>query len=147
VCISLTKLLQSTTLNLKFSSFIVAGLFFAGVIGAAIIYVLGDYLIRLMLGPGFEEAIVILRIFVFIIPFRMMNQAMGLTIFMPLGKDRILSFLLMFFSVFSLILAALLSYAFELKGIVYGFVVSEIVFSISLAVFAINIKRVESCAC
>ena len=77
----------------------------------------------------------------------MMNQAMGLTIFMPLGKDRILSFLLMFFSVFSLILAALLSYTFELKGIVYGFVVSEIVFSISLAVFAINIKRVESCAC
>ena len=141
------KLLQSTTLNLKFSSFIVAGLFFAGVIGAAIIYVLGDYLIRLMLGPGFEEAIIILRIFVFIIPFRMMNQAMGLTIFMPLGKDRILSFLLMFFSVFSLILAALLSYTFELKGIVYGFVVSEIVFSISLAVFAINIKRVESCAC
>ena len=141
------KLLQSTTLNLKFSSFIVAGLFFAGVIGAAIIYVLGDYLIRLMLGPGFEEAIVILRIFVFIIPFRMMNQAMGLTIFMPLGKDRILSFLLMFFSVFSLILAALLSYTFELKGIIYGFVVSEIVFSISLAVFAINIKRVESCAC
>ncbi|MFJ7884997.1 oligosaccharide flippase family protein [Pseudomonas sp. NPDC096917] len=141
------KLLQSTSLNLKFSTFIVAGLFFLGVVGAGIIFVLGDYLVSLMLGPGFEEAIVILRIFVFVIPFRMMNQAMGLTIFMPLGKDRILSFLLIFFSFFSLILAALLSYEFDLKGVVYGLVLSEIVFSASLVAFAINIKRVESSAC
>lgn len=141
------KLLQSTSLNLKFSTFIIAGLFFLGVVGAGIIFVLGDYLVSLMLGPGFEEAIVILRIFVFVIPFRMMNQAMGLTIFMPLGKDRILSFLLIFFSFFSLILAALLSYEFDLKGVVYGLVLSEIVFSASLVAFAINIKRVESSAC
>lgn len=141
------KLLQSTTLNLKFSSFIVAGLFFAGVIGAVIIYALGDFLISMMLGPGFEEAIVILRIFVLIVPFRMMNQAMGLTIFMPLGKDRLLSFLLIFFSVFSLLLAALLSYWFELKGIVYGLVLSEIIFSVSLVVFAFKIKRVENITC
>ena len=134
------KLLQSTSVNLKFSSFIVAGLMFSGVLGAGIISVLGDFLIRLMLGPGFEEAIVILRILVFIIPFRMMNQAMGLTIFMPLGQDRILSFLLIFFSIFSLLLAGLLSYPFELKGIVYGLVLSEIIFSISLVVFAIHIK-------
>ncbi len=134
------KLLQSTSVNLKFSSFIVAGLMFSGVLGAGIIFVLGDFLIRLMLGPGFEEAIVILRILVFIIPFRMMNQAMGLTIFMPLGQDRILSFLLIFFSIFSLLLAGLLSYPFELKGIVYGLVLSEIIFSISLVVFAIHIK-------
>ncbi|MEB0203936.1 oligosaccharide flippase family protein [Pseudomonas sp. CCC3.1] len=141
------KLSQSTPLNLKFSAFIVTGLFFAGVVGGGLIFVLGDYLISLMLGPGFEEAIVILRIFVFVIPFRMMNQAMGLTIFMPLGKDRILSFLLIFFSFFSLLLAALLSYEFDLKGVVYGLVLSEIIFSASLVAFAINIKRVENNAC
>lgn len=145
-CLS-RKLLQSTDLNLKLSFFIVAGLFAAGVLGAAFIFVLGDYFIYLMLGPGFEEAIVILRILVFVIPFRMMNQAMGLTIFMPLGKDRILSFLLIFFSAFSLLTAALLSYQFGLKGIVYGLVVSEIIFSMSLIVYTINIKRVENSAC
>ncbi|MGP5284418.1 oligosaccharide flippase family protein [Pseudomonas helleri] len=141
------KLLQSTSVNLKFSSFIVLGLFFVGVVGASIIYFLGEYLIGLMLGPGFEEAIVILRIFVFIIPFRMMNQAMGLTVFMPLGRDRVLSSLLMFFSVFSLLLAALLSYVFELKGIVYGLVFSEVVFSLALVLFALNIKQVENHVC
>lgn len=116
-------------------------------VGASIIYFLGEYLIGLMLGPGFEEAIVILRIFVFIIPFRMMNQAMGLTVFMPLGRDRVLSSLLMFFSVFSLLLAALLSYVFELKGIVYGLVFSEVVFSLALVLFALNIKQVENHVC
>lgn len=141
------KLLHSTSLNLKFSGFVVTGLFLAGGIGAAIIYVLADILIRLMLGPGFEEAIAILHIFVLIIPFRMMNQAMGLTIFMPLGKDRMLSFLLIFFSAFSLLLAVLLSFEFDLKGIVYGLVLSEVIFSVSLVMLAVKIKRIENSAC
>ncbi|MFP3515001.1 oligosaccharide flippase family protein [Pseudomonas sp. SIMBA_077] len=141
------KLLKSTSINLKLSSFIVGGLFLAGVLGAGIIFALGEFLISIMLGPGFEEAIVILRIFVFIIPFRMMNQAIGLTIFMPLGKDRILSFLLIFFSMLSLLLAAVLSYAFQLKGIVYGFVLSEIVFSVALILCSMKIKQVENSVC
>lgn len=95
-----------------------------------------------MLGPGFEDAIVTLHIFVLIIPFRMMNQAIGLTIFMPLGRDRVLSFLLIFFSVLSLLLAALLSISFELKGVVYGLVLSEIIFSVSLIAFVFKIKNI-----
>lgn len=138
------RLLKSTTLNLKLSGLIVATLFVVGAVGAGMIFFLARYLMDLMLGPGFEEAIVILQIFVFIIPFRMMNQAMGLAVFMPLGRDRILSSLLVFFSFFSLLLAAILSYWFELKGVVYGLVLSEVIFSASLVLFALNIKAEEA---
>ncbi|KMM83996.1 polysaccharide transporter, PST family [Pseudomonas taetrolens] len=135
------KLLQSTSMNLKLSSVIVAVIFVLGVIGAGIIYALGEFLIQMMLGPGFEQAIGILHLFVLIIPFRMMNQALGLTVFMPLGKDKVLSGMLMLFSMFSLLLAALLSYWFALEGIVYGFVISEVLFSVSLIMLAIKIKQ------
>lgn len=138
------RLLKSTTLNLKLSGLIVAASFVVGAVGAGMIFFLARYLMDLMLGPGFEEAIVILQIFVFIIPFRMMNQAMGLAVFMPLGRDRILSSLLVFFSFFSLLLAAVLSYWFELKGVVYGLVLSEVIFSAFLVLFALNIKAEEA---
>ena len=93
-----------------------------------------------MLGSGFEEAASILQVFVFIIPFRMMNQSIGLTIFMPLGKDKVLSMCLMLFSMLSLCLAAVLSYEYDLAGIVYGLVLAEILFSITLIVLAFKIK-------
>lgn len=134
------RLLKSTTVNLKLSGLIVTSLFLVGAVGAGMIFFLARFLMDMMLGPGFEEAIAILQIFVFIIPFRMMNQAMGLAVFMPLGKDRILSSLLIFFSFFSLLLAAILSYWFGLKGIVYGLVLSEMIFSGVLVLFAFNIK-------
>ena len=134
------RLLQTAEINLKLSSIIVAFLFGAGVVGAAIIACAGNFLIHLMLGPGFEEAVSILQVFVFIIPFRMMNQSIGLTIFMPLGKDKVLSICLMFFSMLSLCLAAALSHWYDLIGIVYGLVLAEVLFSISLIVLAFKIK-------
>ena len=134
------RLLQTAEINLKLSSIIVAFLFGAGIVGAAIIACAGNFLIHLMLGPGFEEAVSILQVFVFIIPFRMMNQSIGLTIFMPLGKDKVLSICLMFFSMLSLCLAAALSYWYDLIGIVYGLVLAEVLFSISLIVLAFKIK-------
>ena len=134
------RLLQTAEINLKLSSIIVAFLFGAGIVGAAIIACAGNFLIHLMLGPGFEEAVSILQVFVFIIPFRMMNQSIGLTIFMPLGKDKVLSICLMFFSMLSLCLAAALSHWYDLIGIVYGLVLAEVLFSISLIVLAFKIK-------
>ena len=135
------KLLQSSVINLKLSAFIVVGLFFIGVVGALIIFYMGEFLVDVMLGEGFEQSVVLLKLFAVIIPFRMMNQAMGLTVFMPLGKDRILSACLVFFSMTSLIFAAVLSVWFGLVGIVYGFIFAEIAFSISLILLAIKIKR------
>jgi len=134
------RLLQTSEINLKLSSVIIAFLFAAGIVGAAIIAWAGEFLIHLMLGPGFEEAASILQVFVFIIPFRMMNQSIGLTIFMPLGKDKVLSMCLMLFSMLSLCLAAVLSYEYDLAGIVYGLVLAEILFSITLIVLAFKIK-------
>ena len=134
------RLLQTSEINLKLSSVIIAFLFAAGIVGAAIIAWAGEFLIHLMLGSGFEEAASILQGSVFIIPFRMMNQSIGLTIFMPLGKDKVLSMCLMLFSMLSLCLAAVLSYEYDLAGIVYGLVLAEILFSITLIVLAFKIK-------
>ncbi|OZY38647.1 hypothetical protein CJF35_03515 [Pseudomonas lundensis] len=134
------KLLQSSEINLKLSSILIGVIFFLGVLGALIIYGMGEYLIDIMLGSGFGDSVTLLNLFVLIIPFRMMNQAIGLTVFMPLGKDRILSSCFILFSMVSLVLAGTLSVWMGLLGIVSGFVCGEVLFSISLVVLAINIK-------
>ena len=133
-------LLNSSESSLRLPSIIVVFMFFAGVAGASIIYLSGGFLINLMLGVGFEEAIITLQVFVWIIPFRMMNQSIGLAIFMPLGKDKVLSMYLMFFSVLSLCMAAFFSYWYALAGIVYGLVLTEVLFSISLVILVFKVK-------
>ena len=134
------RLMLSKEINLRASWVIVCLLFFMGVVGATVIYYLGDFLIVNLLGSEYLEAVSVLRVFVLIVPFRIMNQAIGLTIFMPLAKDKILSFLLIFFSLLALVISAVLSIWFGLVGVISGFVLSEILFSMMLILLALRIR-------
>ncbi|WP_434601429.1 oligosaccharide flippase family protein [Pseudomonas sp. Z4-7] len=119
------QFISSEAKTLRLSFLIVIAMFLLGSLFAGLIFSLGDFIIQLVLGKEFLIASGILKIFVWIIPFRLANQALSLCMLIPMGKDKIMSFLMMFFSVASLVLAALLSFWHGVHGAVVGFVVAE----------------------
>ena len=128
--------------TIKLSLMIVVGMFASGILAAGSIFLVGDYLIQTVLGSGFIIASSVLKIFVWVIPFRLTNQAIGLCILIPMGRDKITSGLMMFFSIFSIIFAALLSIWFGVNGVVMGFVLSEacLLFALIFVVVNLTIK-------
>lgn len=131
--------LSSKENTIKLSWMIVSGMFVVGIIVAGSIFFLGDFLIQAVLGPGFAVASNILKIFVWIIPFRLANQALGLCMLIPMGKDKVTSGFMMFFSIVSIFFAVLLSIWFGVNGVVLGFVATEICLFVSLAVVVIDV--------
>lgn len=124
--------LSSKQNTIRLSLFIVLGMFIAGVFASSAIFFVGDFLIRSVLGQEYLVASSILKIFVWIIPFRLANQALGLCMLIPMGKDRLTSGLIMFFSILSILMAAALSIWYGVDGVVFGFVLAEICLFLAL---------------
>ncbi|PMY40859.1 hypothetical protein C1Y35_09825 [Pseudomonas sp. GW456-L14] len=118
--------------TMRLSWMIVIGMFFSGVLSAGLIYFVGDFLILTVLGAGFTAASEILKVFVWIIPFRLANQALGLCMLIPMGRDKATSFFMMFSSIMSMLLAALMSIWYSVEGVVLGFVIAEVFLSVAL---------------
>lgn len=131
--------LSSRGNTIRLSLMIVAGMFAAGILAAGSIFFVGDFLIRTILGSGFVVASSILKIFVWIIPFRLANQAIGLCMLIPMGKDKVTSGLMMFFSIMSMLFAALLSIWYGVNGIVMGFVITEACLLLALIFVVVDI--------
>ncbi|MNQ87184.1 hypothetical protein D3C85_1023960 [compost metagenome] len=112
--------------TMRLSWMIVVGMFVAGVVAAGLIFFIGDFLILKVLGAGFMVASDILKTFVWIIPFRLANQALGLCMLIPMGRDKVTSFLMMSSSIMSMLLAAIMSVWYGVDGVVMGFVIAEI---------------------
>ncbi|AJO79901.1 hypothetical protein TO66_22555 [Pseudomonas sp. MRSN 12121] len=117
---------------------IVIGMLFSGVFAAGLIYFVGDFLIFKVLGAGFTAASEILKVFVWVIPFRLANQALGLCMLIPMGRDKATSFLMMLSSVISMLLAALLSIWYGVAGVVSAFVLVEAFLFIALIIFVLG---------
>jgi PST family polysaccharide transporter len=130
--------LSSRDSTVKLSIMIVVGMFAAGALAAGLIFFIGDYLIQTVLGSGFIIASSVLKIFVWIIPFRLANQAIGLCILIPMGRDKITSGLMMFFSIASMLCAAILSIWFGVNGVVMGFVIAEACLLLALIFAVVN---------
>lgn len=128
----------------KLSWGVVIGMFVFGLAAAGVFYMAGEYLVINVLGEGFVVAKDVLRVFVWIIPFRLANQALGLCILIPIGKDKATSFLMMTFSVLSMLTAGLISLWHGVEGAVFGFVLAEISLCMVLLVVAFIGSREES---
>ncbi|TFB35559.1 oligosaccharide flippase family protein [Pseudomonas sp. F01002] len=125
--------------TIRLSLMIVAGMFAMGILAAGSIFFVGDFLIQAVLGSGFIIASSILKIFVWIIPFRLANQAIGLCILIPMGRDKITSGFMMFFSIMSMLFATLLSIWYGVNGIVMGFVITEACLLLALIFVVVDI--------
>lgn len=146
----LNRQFQSSKDNtMRLSWVIVVGMFLAGVAAAGLMFFIGDFLILNVLGKNFTVARDVLKVFVWIIPFRLANQAIGLCMLIPMGKDKTTSFLMMFFSIVSILLAVLLSIWYGVDGVVKGFIIAETCLFLALIAVVVDDKvkffsRVES---
>ncbi|WP_339497169.1 oligosaccharide flippase family protein [Pseudomonas sp. EA_15y_Pfl1_P101] len=124
-------------------SWIIVGLMFLlGCASALSISVAGGFLINKLLGADFEQATMTLQVFVWIIPFRMTNQALGLCMLIPRGMDKVASSAMLLFSVVSILLASLLSISYYVNGIVLGFILAEVMLCVTFLVLSYRYKPV-----
>lgn len=124
-------------------SWIIVGLMFLlGCVSAFSISVAGGFLINKLLGADFEQATTTLQIFVWIIPFRMTSQALGLCMLIPRGMDKVASSAMLLFSVVSILLASLLSINYYVNGIVLGFILAEVMLCVTFLVLSYRYKPV-----
>ena len=106
---------------------ILSGLIFAiGVVAAITLTIVGPNLMALLLGPGFEEAGVLLSLMVWLVPLRLGNQALGFTLLLPAGLERHASLGTMFCSGVSLVLGALFAINHGAIGMVWGVLIGEL---------------------
>ncbi|MCR1829128.1 oligosaccharide flippase family protein [Pseudomonas oleovorans] len=61
--------------------------FLMGVVGSLIFMFAGSWLVELIVGSDFSESSYLISAFALLIPFRMMNQSLGMTILLPVGKE------------------------------------------------------------
>lgn len=123
-------------------AWLIIGIIFVGAASTSLVlYEVGGWLIQRLLGPAYDPAQALLSIFVFIIPFRMVTQAIGLMILMPVGKDRIASALMLGFAVASLMAGALAGALSGLEALVISFIVVEGLLCIAFIAVAIAVQR------
>jgi len=124
-------------------SWIIVGLIFLlGCVSALSISIAGGFLINKILGADFEQATTTLQVFVWIIPFRMANQALGLCMLIPRGMDKVASSAMLLFSVVSVLLASVLSINYYVNGIVFGFILAEVMLCGTFLILSYRYKPV-----
>jgi PST family polysaccharide transporter len=107
---------------LRLSFFITVGL---GLSFGAIAMLFAPVLIRLLMGPGFQPAIPILRIFAILLPLTCINFILGIQCMVPVGLDRAYSVVTVLGSVVNLGLALLLGPHFGYFGMAWALVGGE----------------------
>jgi len=110
----------------------------AGTLAALFLWFLGPTLLTLVLGAQYALAGKLLLWFVWLIPLRMTNQALGMALLIPARKDRVASGLLMAFSGLALGFGGALATQIGALGMVIGFIVAEGLLLVSLTTVAVN---------
>ncbi len=118
--------------------FVVAASATLGLCGATFLYLFGAPLLLFAVGKEFTATIELLKWFVWLIPLRIFNQALGLLMLIPSGKDRQTSRAIIFFSFMSLLVGVLLLERCGALGMVASLLVSELGLAGALLFIAIK---------
>ena len=106
---------------------------------AVFLYFFGPALILLAIGTEYTATADLLRWFVWLIPLRIVNQALGLVVLIPTGRERNTSLAMVFFTILSLVLGGVLLHELRALGMVIGLLISE--FSLATVLFYIAVQR------
>jgi len=113
--------------------------YFITFIIAGITLIFGDHLIRLWMGPGYEESAQILKIL--IVPAAIfLPQAIAASIMYGIDKHRNLLYIIIAEGLLNVILSVILVGKYGLAGIAYGTVIPQVI--IYLLVVPVNIKSI-----
>lgn len=96
-----------------------------GLIGALMLYVMAPLVVRVALGPGFEESIPVLRILAFILPVCGISMSLNMQWMFPLGMDRAMMWIAIGGAVFHVPLAIVLALQYQHIGISVAYLITE----------------------
>jgi PST family polysaccharide transporter len=92
-----------------------------------------------VIGQEFIKTADLLKWFVWLIPLRIINQAIGLVILIPAGRARKASQATVFFSLFSLLIGSILLHEFAALGMVMALLISE--FGLAFVLLLLALKK------
>lgn len=101
-------------------------------LGSVVLYLLAPLIIQVALGPGYEQAVPVLRILLLLLPILSISIPLTAHWMFPIGMDRLVTKVTVSGGLFHIPVAVLLGYQFGHVGIAWAFVVTE---SLILAVF------------
>jgi polysaccharide transporter, PST family len=99
--------------------------FVLATIGAAILFAFAPLTIRILLGPGYEEAASVLRVLLLILPIVAINTPLATHWLIPLGLESILTKITISGGLLHIPLAAILGAQFAHVGIAWALVITE----------------------
>lgn len=127
---------DSTHAAKKVVSLALMALLAATVIFALLTVWLAPWVVNIVFGPGYQDAIELLRILVWIVPLRICSMALAILWFIPIGKEQVASRVMMVNIAIICLLAFLLVPNFGGLGMTIAFLVAEItMFSLLLFFF------------
>lgn len=97
----------------------------AGLVLAAVTIIAAPQLVRIILGPGFEPAALILQIMVLQLILTGVSRILGVLWMLPLGMDRQFNYLVVSGGLFNLVLIVLLVPVWQSVGMAVAFVLTE----------------------
>lgn len=103
-----------------------------GVGTAIILFVYAPFVVRILLGSGFEQSVPILRILSLMIPSVAIAGVLGMQWMLPLGLDREFNTIAIFAGLFSLIAAFNVAPRLGIAGIAWTLVISETLVTVSM---------------
>ncbi|WP_442801083.1 oligosaccharide flippase family protein [Serratia rubidaea] len=99
---------------------------------------LAPWVVNIVFGPGYQDAIELLRILVWIVPLRICSMALAILWFIPIGKERVASRVMMVNIMMICLLAFLLVPTLGGLGMTIAFLSAEITMFVLLMIFFIN---------
>lgn len=118
-------------------SFFLMGLF--GSLMAAGLIVFAPLLVDILLGPGYEAAVPILRMLALLLPTIALSNVFGIQWMIPLGMDRIFNRIIFSAGIINLILAVMFAPRFLSMGMAWAVIISE--FYVTLTMFVTLSRR------
>lgn len=129
----LSRLGVSNRRSAVWSCLVISAVFFiGGVLLAIAVILVGREAMVLLLGREFAGVAELLNLFVWLIPFRLANQSMGLAGLIVLGRQKLLAKLTLVASVCAVACSAGLAGIYGATGVVAGFITAEVVLFILL---------------
>ncbi|PVZ85768.1 flippase [Serratia sp. S1B] len=115
----------------------------AAVIFSMVVVWLAPWIVNLVFGPGYQDAIEILKILVWVVPLRVCNMVLAILWFIPIGKERVASRVMMFNIIIICLLAFLLIPTWGGMGMTIAFLAAEtMMFCVLLFLFCKKTSRI-----
>ncbi len=124
-----------------FARTIVLIMFALGSAGALGTVLLAPWGVKVLLGPGYEESVHIVRVLCLLLPLIALSNALGIQWMLPWGLDRPFNIIIIFAGILNLALAPLLTYKWGAIGMAWAVVFVEAWVTSAMLVYLLMIGK------